>query len=71
MTLTQTLIALGVLLVVLALALWRARRPWAPGPVWRVPWHLILALGLVLFLGLLAHLTSLVTGQPVRPRGLG
>jgi hypothetical protein len=69
--LTATLFAIGAMLAVFAVALWRAHRPWRPGRVWRVPWHGIMALTLVLLLGLLAHLASLLTGQPIRPRGLG
>lgn len=71
MTLTETALAIGVVVAVVGLALWRAHRPWQPGRVWRVPWHGVMAVALVLLLGLVAHLISLVTGRPVTPRGLG
>lgn len=71
MDLSQTTLALGVTLAVAALALWRAHQPWQPGRLWRIPWHAVLALALVLMLGLLAHIASLLTGQPVTPRGFG
>jgi len=69
--LPETALAIGAVLTLFALALWRARQPWRPGPVWRVPWHAVMALALVLLLGLLAHLATLLTGHPITPRGLG
>ncbi|MBB4286694.1 hypothetical protein [Roseospira goensis] len=71
MDLTETLVALAAVTGVLAVAVWRAHRPWQPGRIWRVPWHAVMALALVLLLGLLAHLGSLLTGRPITPRGLG
>ncbi|MQX38553.1 hypothetical protein [Roseospira navarrensis] len=71
MGLTATGIAIAAVLSVFAVAVWRARQPWQPGRIWRVPWHAVMALALVLLLGLLAHLASLLTGRPMTPRGLG
>jgi|GEM_PF-1936944 len=71
MTLPSTLALLAGLLGVLGLAVWGMRRPWRPGRLWRVPWTVIAAVTLVLTLGVLAHLASLLTGHPVKPRGLG
>lgn len=71
MDLPQTTLALGMTLAIAGFALWRAHRPWQPGRLWRVPWHAVLAVALVLMLGLLAHIASLLTGQPVTPRGFG
>lgn len=71
MTLPETLVALIATLGGLAVTLWGVRRPYRPGRIWRVPWHGLMALALVLLLGLVAHLITLLTGHPLRPRGLG
>ncbi|MBB4267284.1 hypothetical protein [Roseospira visakhapatnamensis] len=70
MPLETTLGLLAGLLPLLGLAAWRVRRPWRPGPVWRIPWGAVAAVCLVLILGLLAHLISLWSGRPLPPRGL-
>ena len=70
MDLTQTGLALGGVLAIILVAGWRARQPWQPGRVWRVPWHAIMAMALVLLLGLVAHLGSLITGETITPRAL-
>ncbi len=71
MTLTATLLALIATVGALGVTLWGVRRPYRPGRIWYVPWHGLMALALVLLLGLVAHLITLLTGQPLRPRGLG
>lgn len=71
MGLEATLVAMCATVGILGLALWGVRRPYVPGRVWRMPWHAVMALALVLLLGLVAHVISLVTGQPLKPRGFG
>jgi len=71
MTMMPTLGLLVALLAVVVLAVWRMRQPWRPGRLWRIPWGAVAAVCLVLVLGLLAHLVSLWSGQPMVPRGVG
>jgi hypothetical protein len=70
MDLTATVWTLAGVATILAVAMWRARRPWQPGRLWRIPWNAVMALALVALMGLLAHLVSLLTGQPIEPRAL-
>ncbi|SDE18700.1 hypothetical protein [Rhodospira trueperi] len=70
MDLTATGAALAGVATILAVAVWRVRQPWRPGRLWRIPWNAVMALALVALMGLLAHLVSLLTGQPIEPRAL-
>lgn len=52
------------------LALWRIRRPYEIGNLPLLPWHGLLFVAILAALALLAHVLSLLTGQPLMPRGL-
>jgi len=55
----------GTAVALLALAGWRARRPYEPGRLPVVPWTGVLYLSLVVALLVLAHLISIWTGHPL------
>ena len=62
-------ILLGALAIV-ALANWRERRPRELGRPPLVPSTAIQAIAIVVVIVMLAHLVSLLTGQPIKGRGL-
>lgn len=69
MSLPWTLAGLIVAAAVLALSLWRARRPGAIGRAPLIPHGLVQFVALVALVALLGHLVSVVTGQPFVGRG--
>jgi hypothetical protein len=70
MSLELTLAVLFTALVVAALANWRERRPRELGRPPLVPYTAIQVVAVLVVILMLAHLVSLLTGQPLRGRGL-
>jgi hypothetical protein len=70
MSLGLTIAVLFAALAVAALANWRERRPRDLGRPPLVPLVAIQAIAVVVVVLMLAHLVSLLTGQPLRGRGL-
>jgi hypothetical protein len=70
MTLALTIAVLLAALIVAALANWRERRPRDVGRPPLVPYTAIQAVAVLVIILMLAHLVSLLTGQPLRGRGL-
>ncbi|MCB2101311.1 MAG: hypothetical protein KDE22_10605 [Rhodobacterales bacterium] len=68
MDLTQTWIGLGVAAAVFALAWVMHRRPYVPGRIWRVPWVGVMWLALLAVILMIAHLVTLISGQPLKSR---
>ncbi len=64
----STIAWLAISLAVLGFANFMSRRPAAPGTVRYIPYHAIQFLALVVVLLMLAHLISLLTGQPFTGR---
>ena len=65
MSLTVTLIILAVCVAVLGIAQIRERRKYEPGRVSLIPWvplQFVAMMGMIL---MLAHLVSLLTGEPL------
>lgn len=63
--------AYGVLAVIAVLFLlcnWRDRQPVNPARPRILPYKLIMMMLIVAFLAIAAHVVSLITGQPVKPR---
>jgi uncharacterized membrane protein len=70
MSLALTLAVLFAALVVAALANWRERRPREVGRPPLVSYTAIQVVAVLVILLMLAHVVSLLTGQPLRGRGL-
>jgi hypothetical protein len=70
MSLELTLAVLFAALAVAALANWRERRPRDVGRPPLVPYTAIQVIAVLVVVLMLAHLVSLLTGQPLRGRGL-
>ena len=70
MSLELTIAILFVALLVAALANWRERRPRDLGRPLLVPLTAIQVIAVVVITLMLAHLVSLLSGQPLRGRGL-
>ena len=65
MSLTLTLIILAVCVAVLGIAQIRERRKYEPGRISLIPWvplQFVAMMGMIL---MLAHLVSLLTGEPL------
>ena len=65
MSLTLTLIILAVCVAILGIAQIRERRKYEPGRVSLIPWvplQFVAMMGMIL---MLAHLVSLLTGEPL------
>jgi hypothetical protein len=65
-----TLAVLIAALAIAALANWRERRPRDFGRPPLVPYTAIQAIAVLVAILMLAHVVSLLTGQPLRGRGL-
>lgn len=70
MSLTLTLLLLAGALSLVAFANWRERRERPLGSAPLVSYPALQMIGIVLAVLLMAHLVSLLTGQPLRGRGL-
>jgi hypothetical protein len=70
MSLELTLAVLLAALVAAALANWRERRPRDFGRPSLVPYTAIQVIAVLVIILMLAHLVSLITGQPLKGRGL-
>jgi hypothetical protein len=70
MSLGLTLAVLFAALVVAALANWRERRPRELGRPPLVPYTAIQVVAVLVIVLMLAHLVSVLTGQPLRGRRL-
>jgi hypothetical protein len=70
MSLELTLAVLFAALAVAALANWRERRPRDVGRPPLVSYTAIQVIAVLVVVLMLAHLVSLLTGQPLRGRGL-
>ena len=70
MGLELTLAVLFAALAIAALANWRERRPRDVGRPPLVPYTAIQAIAVLVAILMLAHVVSLLTGQPLRGRGL-
>jgi hypothetical protein len=68
MSLTVTLIILAICVAVLGIAQIRERRRYEPGRITLIPWvplQFVAMMGIIL---MLAHLVSLLTGEPLTGR---
>jgi len=65
MSLTLTLILLAACLAVLGIAQFRERRPYEPGRISLIPWMPLQFLAMMGVIVMLAHLVSLLTGEPL------
>ena len=65
MSLTLTLIILAACVAVLGIAQIRERRKYEPGRITLIPWVLLQFLAMMGMILMLAHLVSLLTGQPL------
>ena len=65
MSLTLTLIILSVCLAVLGVAQIRERRKYEPGRITLIPWVPLQFLAMMGMILMLAHLVSLLTGEPL------
>ena len=70
MSLELTLAVLFAALAVAVLANWRERRPREFGFPALVPYTALQVIAVVVVILMLAHLVSLLTGHPLRGRGL-
>jgi hypothetical protein len=70
MTLELSLALLFAALIVAALANWRERRPRELGRPPLVPYTAIQVVAVLVIILMLAHLVTLLTGQPLRGRAL-
>jgi uncharacterized membrane protein YidH (DUF202 family) len=70
MSLGLTLVLLLAALAIAAYANWRERRPRDLGRPPLVPYTAIQVIAVVAIIIMLAHLVSLLTGQPLKSRGL-
>ena len=70
MSLELTLVVLFAALAVAALANWRERRPRVFGRPPLVPYPAVQMVALAVAILMLAHLVSLLTGHPLKGRGL-
>ena len=68
MSMLTTLALLGLSLAVIGLANWRERRPKDIQRLTLVSYPLIQMIGVVVALLMIAHLVSLLTGQPLHGR---
>lgn len=69
MNLYATVIIMLTAVIVAAWSLWGSRRKRPLGEVSLVPWTGILFVALVVLFVMVAHLVSLLTGQPLRSGG--
>ena len=67
MSLTVTLISLVGAIAVFVFSLWMDKREYEPGTL-RYPAKAFLFISLLAIIALLAHVISLVSGQPLKPR---
>ena len=65
MSLTPTLIVLVVCVAVLGIAQIRERRRYEPGRISLIPWVPLQFLAMMGIILMLAHLVSLLTGEPL------
>jgi hypothetical protein len=65
MSLTVTLIILAVCLAVLGIAQIRERRRYEPGRITLIPWVPLQFLAMFGMILMLAHLVTLLTGEPL------
>jgi len=65
MSLTLTLIILGVCLAFLGIAQLRERRRYEPGRISLIPWLPLQFLAMFGVIIMLAHLVTLLTGEPL------
>lgn len=65
MSLTLTLIILGICLAVLGVAQFRERRRYEPGRISLFPWLPLQFVALFGMIIMLAHLVTLLTGEPL------
>jgi hypothetical protein len=70
MSLELSLAVLFAALAIAALANWRERRPRELGRPPLVPYTAIQVVAVLVIILMLAHLVSLLTGQPLKGRGL-
>lgn len=70
MNLFETVIIMLAAMAVAAWSLWGSRRKRPLGEVSLVPWTGMLFVALVVLFVMVAHLVSLLTGQPLRPGGV-
>jgi hypothetical protein len=71
MTLPVTLSVMAAAALAFALSTWRARRPAEPGRPRLIPMGAIQFVSLLVVILMLAHLVSLLTGQPLTSRNFG
>lgn len=64
LSLTATLIILGICIAVLVAGQIRERRRYEPGRVGLIPWVPLLFIALLGVMLMLAHVISLLTGEP-------
>jgi len=66
-----TLTIFALFLGMFVFANWRARQPAQPLKVRMVNYHVVQIVCIVVVLLMVAHLVTLITGQPMTPRGGG
>ena len=65
MSLTVTLIILGVAVVVAGISVYKARQPYEPGKIRWIPYVWLQYVALLVVVLMLAHLVTLLTGKPL------
>jgi hypothetical protein len=65
MSLTLTLVILAVCVAVLGIAQIRERRKYEPGRISLIPWVPLQFVAMIGMILMLAHLVSLLTGEPL------
>lgn len=68
MSLDVTLILLGVGVVVTVFSNWKARQEYEPGQMPLIPYNGLQFVGMLIIFVTIAHLISLVTGEPFTGR---
>lgn len=68
MSMTTTLIVLGVAVVLGGFANWRSRKPYVPGKPPLLPYAMVQYLAILVVILMLGHMISLITGEPFKGR---
>jgi hypothetical protein len=69
MTLELTFVLLAIEILLFAFCYWQDKKPVNLAKPRLLPYRIIMMFLIVMFLATLAHILSVVTGQPIKPRG--